>query len=186
MKLYIAILFTLISLKNIAQQKPIQFSSINMAGISHGKAGGYLNLQTINGISNKKSFAGIGIGVDWYKYKSIITTLELRNYLLQKKHFGINAGIGYNFPFNNTPDFMVNDTYYSPSFSGGLYTNAGLFYQFKLFKKFSGIINPGFAFKKVSLTTKDVVPCLIAPCPETVSNYKYSFQTLLIKTGIIF
>lgn len=186
MKFSFVIFFTLISCNTFSQQKKLKFTSINTIGVIHGNAGEFANLQSINGVSKNKYFAGIGLGVDWYKYKSVTATAEVRNYLLKEKNFGVNAGIGYNFPFNNKPDFNVVSTYYTPTFAGDLYTNAGLFYEFRFLKKYRGVINPGFTIKKMTLTTKDVSPCLVPPCPETVNKYHYNFQTLSIKTGVIF
>lgn len=186
MKLAFAIFVMCINCNVFSQQQKLKFASINTIGILHGDAGVFGNIQSVNGGVKNNWFAGIGLGVDWYKYKSVTATAEVKDYLLKEKNFGVNAGIGYNFPFNNKPDFTVIDTYYTPTFAGGLYTNVGIFYEFKLLKKYRGIINPGFNLKKMSLTTKDISPCLVPPCPETSSKYQYNFQTLSIKTGLIF
>lgn len=187
MKIYF-ILLLLINLHVFAQPKKLNIKSVNTVGISFGNAGSYFNIKSVNGIAKQKWFAGIGVGVDFYKYKSVTATADYRKYIFKKNNFGINGAAGYNFPFDNKDKtgFIPVDSYYSKKFKGGLYSTAGLFYEFKLFKKIKGVINPDFNIRRMSIVSKDVMPCLVAPCPETVTTYTYNLQTFSIKTGIVF
>ncbi len=187
MKIYIFILL-FIGLNGFAQSKKNNIKSINTTGLSHGDAGNYLNIKSVNGITKKGWFAGVGLGIDFYKFNSIVVTADCRKYLFKNNNFGINGAAGYNFPFanKNKAGIVTIDSYYSEQFRGGLYSTAGLFYEFKLFKKIKGIINPDFNIRRLSIVSKDVMPCLVAPCPETITTYSYNLQTFSIKTGVIF
>lgn len=187
MKIYVFILL-LISSNVFAQHKKNNIKSINTIGISHGDAGNYLNIKSVNGITKERWFAGLGLGVDLYKHNSIVVTADCRKYLFKNNNFGINGAAGYNFPFanKNKTGFITFDSYYNEQFRGGLYSTAGLFYEFKLLKKIKGIINPDFNIRRLSRVSKDVVPCLVAPCPEIKTTYSYNLQTFSIKTGVIF
>src|SRR5262245_27408802 len=60
------------------------FNSLAQLGILEGEAGTAFQLQTINGIQFKTWSAGIGVGLDYYKYRSIPLFLDLRKYILNK------------------------------------------------------------------------------------------------------
>lgn len=65
-----------------AQQKtktcPWQFHSINNVGLLEGQTGSAFQLQSINGMQYKSWYAGIGLGLDFYRYRTIPLFLDIR------------------------------------------------------------------------------------------------------------
>ncbi|MCW3110153.1 MAG: hypothetical protein JWQ09_4659, partial [Segetibacter sp.] len=47
-------------------KQKIKFSAINQVGLLTGSRGEAVTVQTINGIKKDKSFAGAGVGFDFY------------------------------------------------------------------------------------------------------------------------
>src|SRR5579862_3368717 len=65
-----------------AQQKSLpakwQFNSINSVGLLEGETGSAFQLQTINGAQYKSWFAGMGLGLDFYRIRSIPLFADIR------------------------------------------------------------------------------------------------------------
>ncbi len=163
-----------------------QFKSINTIGFSNGESGNFLNLQTINGWQKRSWFGGIGLGLDYYQYKSLTTVITARKYLLKENNFGINASGGYNFPIGNLKKIANDDSFITQKYKGGMYSGLGVFYEFSFLKKLKAIISPEVNFRFFSKTSVEELPCLVAPCPQTTSVYKYRFQTFALKAGLVF
>jgi hypothetical protein len=179
----ISALALIISLKMSAQNN-IKFGSINMGGVITGKSKSTITLQTINGISSKKLFAGIGVGLDYYTYKSVPLFIDLRT-LIGRTNFFIFADPGYNFPFKNTPDSknIYFDTYH---FYGGFYSEAGFGYKLRVVKNRYVLFSSGYSYKKINDKVSTVNECFAAPCPMNYSTYTYQFQRLIFKAGFLF
>ena len=82
-RLIIYILFSTALAKYVkAQETPLlvshHFTSINKAGLLTGSAGQAANIQTINGLTWSKWFAGVGTGIDYYGTRSIPLFVDLR------------------------------------------------------------------------------------------------------------
>src|SRR5664279_970813 len=54
------------------------FRSIINLGLLEGQAGSAFQLQTLNGVQSNSWFAGLGIGLDYYRYRTIPLFLEIR------------------------------------------------------------------------------------------------------------
>src|SRR5450432_2856838 len=85
----------------LAQQKTVpdrwQFHSVNSVGLLEGQTGSSFQLQTINGAQYRSWFAGIGLGLDFYRYRTIPLFLDIRrqfgrstNKLIVYADMGIN------------------------------------------------------------------------------------------------
>ncbi|HVY74956.1 MAG TPA: hypothetical protein VG890_09015, partial [Puia sp.] len=64
--------------QNPSSSKAWQFHSINQVGLLEGESGSSWQLQTVNGMSYKSWFAGIGVGLDYYRLRGIPLFLDLR------------------------------------------------------------------------------------------------------------
>ena len=172
---------TLISLTAPAQEK-IRFNSISMVGLAAGETGNSALIQTINGISFKNWFAGIGLGIDYYKNKTIPLFFDLR-VPIGKTNFFVFADPGYNFPFKNKPDEKVSfyDTY---QFSGGFYSELGIGYKMRVSGKNYLLFTSGYSYKKLNNKVGVINPCLIGPCPVDYSTYEYGYSRILLKAGV--
>ena len=72
-------------LKNFTA-KSFRFHSINMAGIIKGEKSSYIQLQTINGVAFNKWFAGAGMGLDYYTFRTIPLFLDVRRTITNKQN----------------------------------------------------------------------------------------------------
>jgi len=71
MKLKLALKLIIGLLLITSAQGQVRFSSVNVMGVGSGSNGESFVLSTINGISKDKWFTGVGVGLDYYRYRSI-------------------------------------------------------------------------------------------------------------------
>ena len=143
-----------------AQQKspscPWQFHSINNIGLLEGQTGSSFQLQTINGAQYRSWFAGVGLGLDFYRYRTIPLFLDLR------KEFGKSSNklflftdVGTNFSWvtdNEKTSYEQND-----KFGGGFYFEGGLGYKISVSKNNSLLLSLGYSYKKLFETYDEPV-----------------------------
>ena len=181
-------LFSVLFFSAHAQKDKVKFHSINMVGLADGQSGGYSLFQTINGIGYKKWLAGIGIGADYYPYKTYPLFFDLRRSFGKNDKGFVYGDAGYNFPGKNKPGKEVYEVYYYNSyhFTGDLYSDVGIGYKIQFIKKTSFLISSGYSYKKIKSKIGVVNPCLIRPCPEDFSEYKYGYGRIVFKAGLAF
>jgi hypothetical protein len=175
--------FVFLLFQDLSAQKKISFSSQNYAGLVTGEVNTELQLQTINGIKKGPWFAGIGTGIDWYYLRSIPLFASVNRSFLQKgkRSFLFSGDAGYNFPWR---DQTYYDQPYGSKQKSGLYWAAGAGYKFGVGKSDNAILMQfGYSFKKLGDEVKSAVPCLIPPCPETVTTYDYRLKRISFKIG---
>ena len=141
------IVFLAISFSASAQKNKIRFHSINTFGLVGGESKASTAFQSVNGIRFSNWFAGIGVGVDDYRYKTLPLFIDGRWFLGDDKSSFIYGDLGYNFPIKNKPgkEIWNYDTYH---FTGGIYTDIGIGYQVSLYKKSSVLFSLGYSYKK--------------------------------------
>lgn len=143
-----------------AQQKPPagswQFHSINNLGLLEGQAGSSFQLQTVNGVQYKSWFAGVGVGLDFYRYRTIPLFADLR------KEFGngankifLYADLGVSFSWVTDDEKMS----YMPDdhFSNGFYDDFGVGYKMSVGKRNALLMSLGYSYKKIVETYNDGV-----------------------------
>src|SRR5277367_6797314 len=111
-----------------------QFHSINSVGLLEGETGSAFQMQTINGINYKSWFAGIGLGLDFYRLRTIPLFADFR------KEFGkssnkifVYSDVGINFSWvtdQQKTSYVQND-----KFNNGFYGDWGLGYKVMLNRK---------------------------------------------------
>jgi hypothetical protein len=175
--------FFLVNIIAQAQQKVV-FSSQNFAGIVTGETGSKLQLQTINGIRKGSWFTGLGTGIDWYYRRSIPVFLSVSKDLFPKNKrsfmFAADAGMNFSWPGQIYYDY----TPYGQKQKNGLYWAAGAGYKFGVGKSGNGVLMQlGYSYKQMGEEIKSLDPCLIPPCPETVTTYDYRLKRLSFKIG---
>jgi hypothetical protein len=133
--------------------RPLQFHSINNVGLLEGQTGSAFQLQTINGAQYKPCFAGIGVGLDYYRFRTIPLFIDLR------KEFGkaynkffvyADAGILFSWVTDKQKMLYVGDD----KFSNGFYSDAGIGYKIAVGRNNSLLINVGYSFKNLNETYK--------------------------------
>lgn len=169
----------------IAQKKKLQFQSVNQFAITAGESHANTALQTVNGLKFLNYFTGIGVGLDYYRYKTVPLFFDGKWFYGENKNAFIYGDLGYNFPLKNTPEKNIG--YYSDNkFAGGLYTDIGIGYAVSLYKKISLQFTIGYSTKNLKIKTTSSYECLVAPCPVDFSTYEYSFNRMILKAGLVF
>lgn len=159
------------------------FSSVNQVGVLEGETGSALQLQTINGIRYNKWFAGIGVGLDHYRVRSVPVFIDVRRNLFSRSNSPFAYGnFGVNIPWAEDKNKMQ---WGSNSFHSGLYYDAGIGYRFGLGKKTGLVFSGGFSLKQMREYRSSEVVCFRAPCPEAETDrYHFSLKRFSFKAGI--
>ena len=183
------LLVVLIGLCGKAQNKKIKFRSINSVGFVVGEHSNDIMLQTVNGVTYKNFYSGIGFGIDYYNFNSYPLFFDQRVYFGKKKRGFIYGDLGYNISGNSKPG---NEVYYYNGyrFYGGVYTDIGIDYKMKFSKKSFLTLSAGFSYKeisdKVAIVIPTMVPCPSTGCPVDYQTYKYGNGRVVLKAGVDF
>lgn len=186
MKKYLFLLFALsISIFGAAQKNKIHFHSINTFAAVAGETEVSTAFQTVNGIQFSNWFSGIGVGVDNYVYKTLPLFFDARRYFGNEKRGFIYGDIGYDFPLKNKTgkEIFRYDTY---DFTGGIYTDIGMGYQFPIHKRSSFVFSLGYSYKKLQAKIGTTSCPFIGPCFVDYSKYEFSYGRMILKAGLIF
>lgn len=169
----------------MAQEVKPRFNSMNSIGFASGQSEPQLVLQTVNGISFSKWFAGIGVGIDYYEYKTLPLFVDARRYFGKGNIGFVYADLGYNFPLKNKPEKEVSyyDIY---DFNGGVYTDFGIGFKTKLKNKSSLIFSIGHSYKKLENKIGVNICPFAGPCYVDYSKYDFSFGRIILKAGLVF
>ena len=156
-----------------------RFQSINSVGLLEGQAGSAFQLQTINGAAYHSWFAGIGVGLDYYRLRTIPLFLDLRKEFGRSSHpFFIYADGGINFGWVTD---MQKLGYVGEQFSNGFYDDLGLGYKAVLGKNNALLLSLGYSYKKITDTyISEYVGTPPLPPPTKIN---YSLNRLCIKLG---
>ncbi len=65
-------------LAQVGKKKVYQFHSINSLGLINGNNGVSAAMQTVNGFTKGPWFAGIGLGLDYYQYRTVPVFADVR------------------------------------------------------------------------------------------------------------
>ncbi len=104
-----------------------RFHSINNVGLLNGSNSVDASLQTINGFKKGSLFAGVGVGFDYYLYRTVPVFIDLRyEFGKNKNKFFVYADGGINFEW--VKDYVNHWNNRSYDFHNGLYTDAGFGY----------------------------------------------------------
>lgn len=179
------IIASLVSLAAPAQKKSSQFHSINQGGIVVGESEVNGAFQTVNGIQFSNWFAAAGIGVDYYRYRSMPLFFDARRHLGKEKEGFVYADLGYNFPLENKPGKEI-DYYNSYYFTGGFYTDLGIGFRVPLHKKSFFLFSFGYTNKRMAIKTLSDICGIIGPCWVDYSKYEYNLNRVMLKAGLGF
>ena len=175
-----------------AQQKietsTLQFHSINNVGLLQSQAGSAFQLQTINGVQLKSWFAGIGIGLDDYRFRTIPFFIDLRKEISKTKNkFFIYTDVGTNYQDEISTQKTTFNLYPNYNrFNKGLYYDAGVGYKLKFKKNAALLFSAGYTYKKISENSTiyygqpDVY---YFTNPVFIEHYNYGLNKLTLKVS---
>jgi hypothetical protein len=163
---------------------PWVFHSINNIGLLEGQTGSSFQLQTINGAGYKSWFGGIGIGLDFYRYRTIPLFFDLR------KEFGksnnklflfSDAGVNFSWVTDNEKTNYEQDD----KFGNGFYFEGGLGYKIRVTNNNNLLLSLGYSYKKLYETYAYPIFMLYTQNPENnwTEKINYSLNRLSIKIG---
>jgi hypothetical protein len=169
-----------------AQQKTLpdrwQFHSVNNVGLLEGQTGSSFQLQTINGAQYRSWFAGIGLGLDFYRYRTIPLFLDIRREFGRTNNKWIAyADMGINFCWltdNEKTVYLAND-----KFNKGLYADLGLGYKIGLGKSNNLLLTIGYSLKKIKETYETPEYYYPPNYPPDKEQINYHLNRLSIKIG---
>jgi hypothetical protein len=167
-----------------------QFHSFNSAGLLEGQTGSAFQLQTVNGVQYKSWFAGAGVGLDFYRYRTIPLFVDLR------KEFGktanklfVYADLGRNFSWVTDQEKSLYVG--ADQFSHGSYADIGLGYKIAVGRRQAFLLSMGYSYKNLSESYATVYyyPALPAftgnqeQMESGASRITYNLNRLIIKMG---
>src|ERR1700730_10196903 len=81
-------------------KEKLRFHSIEQLGLINGKGATAALFQTVNGLEYRGFFAGVGTGIDYYRYRSVPLFMDIRKEFGQKKRkWFVYADAGHHFPW---------------------------------------------------------------------------------------
>ncbi len=168
-----------------AQSNKMKFHSVNTGGIVVDESRPGAVFQSINGIKFSDWFLGVGIGVDYYQYKTLPLFFDARRFFGRRKMGFVYGEAGYDFTLKNKPgkDYSYVNTY---SYKGGLYTDFGIGVKTKFIKSSSLLFSLGHSYKEVQGKYGVTICPFIGPCYIDYSYYKFKYGRLILKAGVEF
>lgn len=162
------------------RHKPV-FHSINAMGLQNGSSGSSFSLQSIGSVSVRHSFAGIGVGLDLYKLRSVPLFVDLRQELGGKKrNLFLYGDAGYNLPWL-TDEEKSEQQFNRSHFKGSWYYDAGLGYQFR-FHADALLFSAGYSYKELKNRANEFT-CTGPQCSMVEQTYRYRMPRIVIRAG---
>jgi hypothetical protein len=182
----ILFLWLLLVSYSVNSQKPTCSCSLQgtlSAGLAAGASKTKPLFQASGGIKSGRYFAGIGGGVDLYRFKSIPVFADARWDFGRSGEGFLYGNLGYNFPFSNHSEsnWFMDNWKTTDEFKGGYYFDAGIGYRIYLKGAGRLLVSAGFSQKRISNVTGFTYPCLVEPCPEEIYKYRYDLGRIVAK-----
>ena len=188
MKYFFLVLLMPVALVSFGQKKnaAYKFHSINNISLVNGDNEVSAGLQSINGFQKGNNFAGVGIGLDYYLYRTVPLFADFRyEFGKTKNKFFAYADGGINFDwveedYNDGPIFIWDGSRNTSAFHNGAYTDIGLGYKVGTKKGGGLILSLGHSYKSL----KKTVSYLDWRTQETITDiYHYNFNRIVLKVG---
>ena len=116
-----------------------------------GQTGSAFQIQSVNGMQYKSWFAGIGVGLDFYRYRTIPLFIDFR------KEFGSSINKFFAYADGGVNFCWLTDqektTYLADDhFETGFYTDLGLGYKIGIGRNNHLLLSIGYSLKKLKET----------------------------------
>lgn len=165
--------------------KKLHLQSISSIGLLNGSKNSSLALQTIIGGSMKHSFLGVGVGLDYYRFRTIPVFADVRHEFGRgKTNMFLYGDIGYNYGWLTEKNKEDAGIYYeNTNYKGGLYYDMGIGCKVGFKNSNAFLLSAGYTFKRVeNKAGSDVCP-LTGPCYGGIETYRYYLSRIIIKAG---
>ena len=164
-----------------------RFQSINQVGLLQGESPASALLQTVNGIKFKQWFTGIGVALDYYRYRGIPVFIDVRRNIFNKANTPFvyaDGGIHLTWVTNQQKIWWGESN--RTRFNNGVYSDIGLGYALGFKNKSAFLMSAGYSYKQISEKRYLQIVCITTPCPNQVETYKYGLNRLSLKLGYQF
>ena len=188
MKYFFLVLLMPVTLVSFGQKKntTYKFHSINSISLINGSNATTAGLQSINGFQKGNLFAGVGIGLDYYLYRTVPLFADFRyEFGKTKNKFFAYADGGVNFDwveeeYNDGPIFIWDGSRNTSEFHNGAYTDVGLGYMVGTKKGGGLVLSLGHSYKSLEKT----ISYQDWRTQETITDvYNYNLNTIVLKVG---
>jgi hypothetical protein len=158
------------------------FHSYNNFGLIEGEKGTSVLIESVNGFNYANWFAGIGIGIDHYTFRSIPVYLDIKREWSDKLPVFLFASAGRNCPWVKQTDDRYQNKFYPRSFYEG-----GLGYRFSINQKNNMVFSVSYSEKNLHEKIIESISCpFIGPCTQSYRNFEHRLTTLVVKAGVRF
>lgn len=171
---------------NKSNKPGIKFQAEVQVGPVDGQRGTYMQLHSVNGISYKGYFLGIGTGLDYYFIRSIPLFLEVKKNLFNKSNTPFiyaDGGLEYPWPSNNDKlNLGEIDAKRGYRFS------TGIGYQFPVSNKTFLEFNAGYSYKQIKENVQGYSPIFDPRIDwlDYTQHYSYNLNRLSVNIGLVF
>ena len=188
MKYFFLVLLIPVTLVSFGQKKnaTYKFHSINNISLINGDNATTAGLQSINGFQKGNLFAGVGIGLDYYLYRTVPLFVDFRyEFGKTKNKFFAYADGGVNFDwveeeYNVGPIFIWDGSRNTSEFHNGAYTDVGLGYMVGTKKGGGLVLSLGHSYKSLEKT----ISYQDWRTQETITDvYNYNLNRIVLKVG---
>jgi hypothetical protein len=165
---------------NKQTNKPV-FRSLNQIGVVHGQAGTTPLVQTINGFQYKSLTTGIGVGLDYYKQRSVPLFLDVRKNISTRPQTPfVYLDGGYHFLWTKEPmqEWLITER------KGGWYYDLGVGYSLPAFKTGAVHLSLGYSVKKMSEKVNQNPWRSSLPQPGDFQMFEYQLRRYSFKIGL--
>lgn len=146
-KIFLALIMT-ISFASAHGQSKLRYSATAQAGLVYGSSEPGWQVQMINGVRFKTYSAGIGVGVDSYRYKTAPLFIDLRKNIFDRDQTPfIYADLGTNIPF----DKKESNQWVLTEINKGGYYDVGVGYDWSMKNKLGFTMSLGYTHKYLHL-----------------------------------
>ena len=187
-KYFFLVLLIPVTLVSFGQKKntTYKFHSINNILLINGNNATTAGLQSINGFQKGNLFAGVGIGLDYYLYRTVPLFVDFRyEFGKTKNKFFAYADGGVNFDwveeeYNDGPIFIWDGSRNTSEFHNGAYTDVGLGYMVGTKKGGGLVLSLGHSYKSLEKT----ISYQDWRTQETITDvYNYNLNRIVLKVG---
>lgn len=162
-------------------QDKLKFNSRNFAGILEGSGGTAFQLLTVNGISYKKNFLGIGTGLDYYQIRSVPLFLNFsRDLKSGPRSFFLSGSGGYSFAWKKAGSGGWFQSESTPS----LYAAGHIGYRVNSRnQKDAFLFSLGYSYKHQRETRTYMNFCTNPPCTLSTEVLDFYFKRISLLLG---
>jgi len=169
------------------KKKQYHFHSINSLAMLNGDNGVSAAIQTVNGFTKGQWFAGIGMGLDYYQYRSVPVFAHLQYEFGQTRNkFFLYGDAGVNCSWVQK-EFYITPTIWNGervnNFNNGMYTDAGMGLKSAFKNGNAFILSLGYS-RKAMVERIEYTDGWSGRELEEVNRYR--FNRIVLKLGLQF